>query len=336
MSTTLHSPYHLARSFASLDHLSGGRAGWNVVTSHDDHEAQNWGLDRLPDKKTRYDHADEVLEACSQLWETWDEDAVKVNRESGVFADPNAVHYRSYAGSSVWTRGGLTTPHSPQGRPVLMQAGASPRGLEFAARWAEVVFTIQSEPATMREFYGDLKERVRSVGRDPQHCLVFPSIEVLVGETEREAQEQAELLDSFRPDTGLDMVAIITGTDVSRLPLDTPFDQVPLGPDGPASQGFYDNLLGTSGSGRVRTLGEAANIMATNSQSPRLIGTADIIADQLQEQLESGCCDGFIITFALLPGDLIQFVERVVPELQKRGIYREEYAGSTFRENLQS
>jgi FMN-dependent oxidoreductase (nitrilotriacetate monooxygenase family) len=329
MSTTLIPPYHIARSFATLDHLSGGRAGWNVVTSLNPNEALNYGLERLPEKKARYDHADEVVQACMGLWATWDEGAIKVDREAGVFADPNGVHYRSYAGPTVWTRGGLTTPRSPQGHPVLMQAGGSSRGLEFAARWAEVIFTLQNEPAGMRAFYGDLKERVRLAGRAPGDCLILPSIDVSVGETEGEAKEQAEELDSLVfPELGLAAITQIIGTDVSTLSLDTPMAEVPLPPGEPRASTF-ENLLDL-------TLGEAAWLLATTDGTPRLVGTASMVVDQMQELFEAECCDGFIISFALNPRSLIQFVELVVPELQRRGIHRERYMGRTFRENLRS
>jgi FMN-dependent oxidoreductase (nitrilotriacetate monooxygenase family) len=329
MSTTLIPPYHIARSFATLDHLSGGRAGWNIVTSLNPNEALNYGLERLPEKNARYDHADEVVEACMGLWETWDEGAIRVDRQAGVFADRKGIHYRSYAGSTLWARGGLTTPRSPQGHPVLMQAGGSPRGLDFAARWAEVIFTLQHEPAGMRRFYGELKERVRSAGRAPQDCLIFPSIDVSVSETEREAKEQAEELDRLVvPELGLAAITQILGTDVSALPLDTPMTEIPLPPGEPRAS-TYENYLGL-------TLGEVAWLVATTDGTPRLVGTPSMVVDQMQELFESECCDGFIISFALNPRSLIQFVELVVPEMQRRGIHRERYLGRTFRENLRS
>ena len=165
LSTSFHSAYHLARWLGSLDALSGGRVAWNVVTSATDLEAQNAGLDELPPRELRYDRADEVLEACFALWNSWDADAMVLDKQAGIMSDPSKVHYANYKGRWIKTRGPLSIPRSPQGRPVIMQAGSSDRGREFAARWAEAIFTIQRAQSDMREFYDDIKTRMDANGR---------------------------------------------------------------------------------------------------------------------------------------------------------------------------
>ena len=184
LSTSFHSAYHLARWLASLDVMSKGRVAWNVVTSATDLEAKNAGLDELPPRELRYDRADEVLEACFALWNGWEENAFVLDKKAGVLADPSKVHYANYKGRWIKTRGPLSIPRSPQGHPVIMQAGSSDRGREFAARWAEVIFTIQRGPAEMKEFYTDIKTRMDKRGRRPEECAILPSVSVVLGETE--------------------------------------------------------------------------------------------------------------------------------------------------------
>ena len=181
LSTTFHPPYLLARILASLDLLSGGRAAWNVVTSATDMEARNFGLDALPPKDTRYDQADEVLEACSALWECWDDGALVLDRERGVFADADKIRYADYAGQYVRTKGPLAMPRSPQVRPVLLQAGASPRGREFAARWAELIFASGGSKEDSVAFASDIRARMDAIGRPREHCAVLNSLGVVLG-----------------------------------------------------------------------------------------------------------------------------------------------------------
>ncbi len=333
ISTLLVNPYTIARQLATLDHLSNGRAGWNIVTAVSPLVTDNFGYTDLPEKEERYDHADEVVEACLELWSTWGEDALKVDRATGRFADPAKIRYVRYEGDRVSLRGGLTTPRSPQTHPVLMQAGSSPRGRRFAARWAEAIFTLQWDKQIAREFYADLKNAVVDAGRAPESCAILPAVEVFVDTTEARAQEQAERLDSLADDrSGLAYLSRTFDVDLSEIALDTPISQVPSGPH--STTGLRENALRVRVGDREATLGEVAHLQATTWLSPRLVGTAEDIADQLQERLESECCDGFVITHALSPGNLERFVDLVVPELQRRGVYRRRYAGATFRENL--
>jgi FMN-dependent oxidoreductase (nitrilotriacetate monooxygenase family) len=335
MSTTLHKPYYIARAFATLDHISKGRAGWNIVTSASDNDAKSYGMDQLPPKEVRYDQADQTVEACIALWNSWEEGALKFDRAAGKFGDPDKIHPVKYEGSMVRTEGILTTPRSPQGHPVFMQAGASERGLEFAARWAEAIFVHTQDKRLMQDFYNDFKKRVSDAGRDPNACKVLPSIEVIAGKTQALAEERCATIDSFaQTDMMLKGISHLLGRELSELSPDTPFADIALGPGGPRITGSYNNMLKARKDGRGLTLGEIAHLQATTWMSPRLIGSAEMIADNLQDLFESHCCDGFIITNALMPGGLIDFVELVVPELQRRGIYRTEYTGKTFRENL--
>lgn len=337
LSTSFHHAYHLARSFASLDHISHGRAGWNVVTSGNPAEARNFGMDMLDERVNRYDHADEVLEACMALWNTWEADALKLDKARGLFADPDKVHFVRYEGRTVRTEGGLTTPRPPQGSPVLMQAGSSPRGMDFAARWAEAIFTVQQEPSLMRAFYAQIKARVVANGREPHHCAVLPALDVIVAESEEQAREQADYVDSLASvELGLQTLCDLTGIDLRKYPLDAVFADVPVEPERIVSVGLYQNVCGIRRDGRPLTIGEAARLYASTWMAPRVVGTPAQIADHMQAIFESDCCDGFVIGTSTMPMGLANFVDLVVPELQRRGLYRSEYEGRTFRENLRS
>jgi FMN-dependent oxidoreductase (nitrilotriacetate monooxygenase family) len=333
MSTAFHHPFHIARSFATLDHISGGRAGWNVVTSANDREAQNFGIDRLMDRALRYDHADEVVDACHALWNSWEEGALILDRERGIYADPSKVHYVDYAGRWVKSRGPLTTPRSPQGSPVIMQAGSSDRGREFAGRWAEVIFTLQHDKADMQAFYADIKSRVVRHGRAPGHCAVLPAIDIVLGETESIAQERAAYLNSLvSTPLGVAEISNAIGVDLSGYPLDQPLRDMEITQ---GARGVFDVVLrGSQAQGL--TLGDAGRAYGINQLTPQIIGTPKMVADHLQDLFEAEACDGFVLSPSLSPTTYTQFVKSVVPELQRRGVYRTEYTGRTFRENLRS
>lgn len=332
LSTTFYSPYHLARSLGTLDLMSRGRVAWNVVASHSHIEAQNFGLDQLPPRDARYDFADEVVEAVVKLWESWDADALVLDKQRGVFADPDKVHYANYKGRWIKTRGPLTVPRSPQGRPVIMQAGSSSRGRDFAARWGELVFTLQHSKTDMQAFYRDLKSRVVAQGRAPGDCLILPSIDIVVGETDAIARErQAFVNDLVLTEAGMAQISGHLGVDLSRFSPDQPLAdmQMEVG-----SRGSLDVILqGTEAQGL--TLGEAARRFATSELCPQIAGSPATIADTLQDMFESEACDGFILTPTLMPGMFEQFVRAVVPLLQARGLFRHDYAGKTLREHLQ-
>ena len=326
LSTTFHPPYLLARMLASFDLLSGGRAAWNVVTSATDMEARNFGLDRLPAKDARYDHADEVLEACDALWNCWDEDALVLDRHSGVFADPDKVHYADFEGPSVRTRGPLAMPRSPQVRPVLLQAGASPRGRAFAARWAEMIFATGGSNADSIAFATDIKQRTQAAGRAPEDCAVLNSMAIVVGETEAIAQEKADQLNALA-DTDLVLAhnSTMVGADLGKH--NTPAEVA-------AAQGNQ----GISGiDARMQQVAANQGISyAAAVRRPRsvLVGTASSIADQMQDVFEGGGCDGFIVWPTVSPVMFEEFGRLIVPELQRRGLVQRDYAPGTLREKL--
>src|SRR4051812_29912685 len=218
LSTTFNGPYQIARGLGSLDLISKGRAAWNMVTSATEFEARNCGMPGLPPKEERYDRADEVVEACCALWECWDADALVLDRESGVFADARKIRYADYVGKYVSTRGPMSIPRSPQGRPVFLQAGSSPRGREFAARWAEMIFCSPATREDAVEFYADMHQRLEARGRAPASCKMLPSISVVVGETDAIAQEKAEFLDSLiDPEVVMASNSQLLGVDLSTV-----------------------------------------------------------------------------------------------------------------------
>lgn len=328
VSTSFHNAFHIARSLASVDMLSKGRVAWNVVTSTSELEAANAGLDGLPPHGERYDRADEVLEACNALWNSWDDDPFVFDKRTGVFGDTGKIHYADYVGNWIKSRGPLPTPRSPQGQPVIMQAGSSGRGLEFAARWAEVVFTRQSSPEDMVAFYADMHDRVAAGGRDPGTMKILPGITPILGETESIAQERADYLDSLQhSEYDLAYASLAVGADLSTHQT-TEAVSVARGNQG--THGVTDQLNKYAETNGV-TLAEAA---VKRSRSRALVGTAETVADQLQELFESRACDGFVVMPTTFPTSHEQFCRSVVPELQRRGLFRTEYAASTLRENL--
>ncbi len=331
LSTTLNPPYQTARTLATLDVLSGGRMAWNVVTSASTLQAQNYGLASLPERSVRYQMADEVLEACMRLWHSWEPDALVMDKASGTFADPAKVHYANYQGQWVRTRGPLTVPHMPQGHPVIMQAGSSGPGRDFAAKWAELVFTLQHSKADMAAFRADLHHRMAAIGRAPDACAVLPSVDPIIGETESIAREkQAYVNDLVDPELGMALMSSHIGTDLSRFPLDQPVADMAMEE---GSRGSFDVILqGTRAEGL--TLGEAAKRFATSELCPQIVGTAQSVADQLCDYFESGACDGFVLTPTVSPGTWEQFARAVVPILQRRGVLRTAYTGGTLRSNL--
>jgi FMN-dependent oxidoreductase (nitrilotriacetate monooxygenase family) len=330
MSTTFYHPFHIARAFATLDHISKGRAAWNIVTSILDAEARNFGMDRLPAPNERYDFADEVVEACQRLWDSWDADAIVLDPVSGIYADPARVHRTDFEGRWIKARGPLPTPRSPQGHPVFMQAGASDRGRDFAARWAEVVFTLQHSKADMLAYTSDIKARMARYNRRPEHCAVLPSIDVVIGETESIARERAAYLDGMvNVPYGITEIGNATGNDLSSMPGDTPVERIKFKE---GASGMLDVIL--QAGGPSATLLDTARRFGSTRMTPQIVGTATMIADYMQEVFEAGCCDGFVVCPAMSPGMYIEFCRTVVPELQRRGIFRTAYEGRTFRENL--
>jgi FMN-dependent oxidoreductase (nitrilotriacetate monooxygenase family) len=324
----------VARTFATLDHLTGGRAAWNVVTSINDSEAQNYGVEHILAHDERYDRADEFLEATTGLWDTWEDDALVLDREACVFADPDKVHELGYKGEWFSTRGPLTVPRTPQGRPVLLQAGSSGRGRDFAARWAEVIFTGDPGIDVARAHYADQKERVAAAGRDPASVSMLPMLYTVVGETAGHARErEQQFLDEFvHPMASLTLLSEVMNHDFSGMDLDDPItDELIESVSG--IRGLVANIKRHIG-GETITLRQLAGHRATLLQGPRFVGTATDIADQMEEWFGSGACDGFVIAATHSPGAYEDVVRMVVPELQRRGLFRERYDGTTLREHL--
>ncbi|MBJ3774512.1 NtaA/DmoA family FMN-dependent monooxygenase [Acuticoccus sp. 2012] len=327
LSTTLLPAYHLARTLLSLDVLSKGRVAWNIVTSATDLEAKNFGLTALPPRDQRYEVADEVVEACLRLWKSWDPDAFIKDKKAGVYADPAKVHYADYEGRWVKTRGPLSIPQSAQGHPVLMQAGASERGKEFAARWAEVVFSSQRSREDTKAFYDDLKARVAARGRRPEDCAVLAQATCIVGETESIAREKADYINALTmEELRIASTSSNIGVDLSRYEDGQSLAEL-AGTQG--MQGSMDVF-----ESRRRSLGGSVKDTARSLRPNQYVGTAESVADQLEDLFVSQVCDGFIVTPAYAPGSHETFCRAVVPELQRRGVFRRAYSGTTLRDHL--
>jgi FMN-dependent oxidoreductase (nitrilotriacetate monooxygenase family) len=332
-STTYYPPFHVARTFATLDHLSGGRAAWNVVTSVNDGEAQNYGVEHHLDHDARYDRADEFLEATRGLWDSWDDDALVLDRATGVFADPAKVHELNHDGEWFRVRGPLTVPRSPQGRPVLLQAGSSGRGRDFAARWAELIFTGDPNIDVARSHYKDQKERIAERGRDPAQVKMLPMAYTVIGESRAHAEEREQLFlnELVDPQASLALLSELMNHDFSGLGLDAPItDELIESVSG--IRGLVQNLRQHIGD--TVTLGDLASHRATLLQGPRFVGTGPEVADQMEEWFDGDACDGFVIAATHVPGAYEDVVRLVVPELQRRGVFRNRYTGSTLRDHL--
>jgi len=332
-STTYYSPFHVARTFATLDHLSGGRAAWNVVTSVNDSEAQNYGFTEHLGHDERYDRADEFLEATTGLWDTWEDDALVLDRQAGVFADPNKVHELGYDGEWFTVRGPLTGPRCPQGRPVLLQAGSSGRGRDFASRWAELIFTGDPDIDIARAHYKDQKERIAEGGRTPESVKMLPMVYTVVGESHAHAEERERMFlnDLVDPLASLTLLSELMNYDFSGMDLDNPVtDELVESVSG--IRGLVQNLR--THIGDHVTLADLAGHRATLLQGPRFVGTGEEVADQMEHWMESEACDGFVIAATHSPGAYEDVVRLVVPELQRRGVFRRRYGGATLRDNL--
>ncbi len=329
-STTFDEPFHIARRFASLDHLSGGRAGWNIVTTSNPDAALNFGREDHMEHDARYDRAREFYDVVTGLWDSWADDAFVRDVDSGRFFDPAKLHVLGHKGEHLSVRGPLHIARPVQGWPVIVQAGASEAGRQLAAETAELIFAAPGTLANARAFYADVKSRMRKLGRDPEHLKILPGAFTIVADTVDEAKAIRAKLDSLvHYDSAIASLSIALGHDASTFDPDGPLPEVPP--------------TNASQSGRERVIELARRENLTVRQlAQRLggygglafVGTAQTIADEMQEWLESEGSDGFNVMFPWLPGGLDAFVDRVVPELQRRGIFRQEYEGRTLRENL--
>lgn len=329
-STTYDEPYHVARRFASLDHISGGRAGWNVVTTGNPETALNFGRDDHMEHDERYRRAREFFDVVTGLWDSFADDAFVRDVESGIYFDPDKMHTLNHKGRFLSVKGPLNIARPIQGWPVIVQAGASEAGKQLAAETAEAVFTGGGSLADGQKLYADIKGRMDRLGRNRDHLKILPGAFVVVGDTVEEAQKKRAHLDSLvHYDSAIASLSVILGTDASKFDPDGPLPEIP---ETNASQ-----------SGRARIVEYAAKTNATVRELARrvggygglsFVGTPKTIADQMEEWLMTEASDGFNVMFPFLPQGLDDFVDRVVPELQRRGIFRKDYEGRTLRDHL--
>ena len=330
-STTYNDPYHIARKFASLDHISGGRAGWNMVTSSNPQEAFNFGRTAHPDHADRYRRAREFHAVVTGLWDSWAEDAFIRDVDSGEYFDPARLHVLDHHGEFLDVRGPLNIARPVQGWPVIVQAGSSEAGQALAAETAELVFSVQNTLPDAQRYYAALKSRMAAFGREPAELKVMPGAFVVVGDSMAEARAIKQRLDGLvHPDSGLASLAVTLGCDVSGFDLDGPLPEIP---ESNASKSVREKLIAMAQREQM-TVRQLAQYVGGSYGTLEMVGTATSIADEMEEWLTTGGCDGFNVMFPYLPGGLDDFVDKVVPELQRRGLYQREYAGTTLRENL--
>lgn len=333
-STTYNDPFNLARRFASVDHVSGGRAGWNVVTTAGPDAARNFGLDDQPAHKTRYERAAEFLDVAQKLWDSWDDDAPLGDKESGVWGDNDRVRPIDHTGTHFRVRGPLNLPRSPQGHPLIVQAGSSEDGKAFAARYAEAVFTAHQTLADAQAFYGDLKARTAALGRDPDGIKILPGIVPVIGATEAEALRlDAELDELIRPEYAVAQLARTLRVDPADLALDRelPAD-LPSEDEIEGAKSRY-TLIVELARRESLTVRQLIGRLGGGRGHRTFAGTPEQVADAIVEWFDGGAADGFNIMPAVLPSGLEAFVEHVVPILQRRGLFREDYEGRTLREH---
>ncbi|MEL0322843.1 MAG: LLM class flavin-dependent oxidoreductase [Rhodospirillales bacterium] len=329
-STTFESPYLIARRFASLDHISDGRAGWNIVTTSNPDAAKNFGMDDQMPHAQRYARAREFFDIVTGLWDSWADDAFVRDVEKGIFFDPNRLHILDHEGEYLKVRGPLNIARPIQGWPLIVQAGASDAGRQLAAETAEMVFSSARNIPDAQEYFQDIKSRAENAGRNPDHLKILPGALVIVGETEAEAREKRDLLDSLvHYDSGIASLSIALGHDASKFDPDAPLPNVP------------ETEASKSGQARVKGLAQAENLTVRQLAGRfggyagnAFVGTPKSIADQMEAWIDEEASDGFNIMMPYLPMGLDDVCEKVVPELQRRGRFRTEYSGRTLRENL--
>jgi FMN-dependent oxidoreductase (nitrilotriacetate monooxygenase family) len=330
-STSFEQPYSLARKFATLDIISGGRAGWNVVTSGNETEAQNFSKEPHLPKKERYRRAREFTDLVQALWDSWDDDAFLRDKATGVFSDRAKMHVLDHHGEFYDVRGPLNVPRSPQGQPVIVQAGASDDGRQLAAETAEVVFSAHDSIESAREYYADVKARMTRHGRARDDLKILPGLSVIVAPTRAEAEQKFRTLQELlHPDLGVALLSRRLGFDLTGYPLDEP---LPPLPENIVISSRSDMISSWSKDG-APTLRQLYQRFAGSRGHFSIIGTPADAADEMEKWFTSEACDGFNILPSYYPGGLDDFVAMVVPELQRRGIFREAYEGTTLRENL--
>ncbi|KQS64492.1 nitrilotriacetate monooxygenase [Rhizobium sp. Leaf371] len=332
-STSYYEPFNIARIFASIDQLSNGRACWNVVTSDHDETGYNFNRTGLDPHDLRYERCREFVDVVFGLWDSFEADALLLDRDSGLYYDKTRHHMLNHVGKHYQVRGPLNIAPSAQGRPVIAQAGGSEAGMDLAARTAEIVFSLASNIDRNRAFYANVKGRMPALGRDPDDLKIMPGVVLNVGETEAEARAKVNfLIDRLHPDVGRLMLSEFLEADLRGVPLDQPFpmDRLPAQPKG--SKALFEELTDFVKKGH--TVGELIRLYAEKHTGNGITGTPVQIADFMEEWFETRAADGFILMFPTLPASLEDFVRLVLPELRRRGLFREDYEGATLRENL--
>lgn len=343
-STTYNDPYNLARRLASVDHISGGRIAWNVVTTAGDIAAKNFGLNGAPVHEDRYGRAAEFIDIALKLWDSWEDEAIINDWKKGVFADANKVHAIDHVGQHFSVKGPLNVPRSPQGRPVLVQAGSSEGGKSVGSRYADAIFTTQTTLPDGQAFYSEMKNRARTWGRDPNSLKIMPGLSTVIGSTEAEAHARCDELDSYQGELGLaGQIAARIGIAVSDLDLDAPLPwhrmqdvrEMARNPAaralGAGSHGFFDAQINLAKRENLTVRQLSKRI---RSGHRLVVGAPEQIADTLEEWFKSGAADGFNIMPDMFPSGAEIFVDHVVPILRRRGIFRTEYTGTTLRHHL--
>ena len=332
-STSYNEPYHVARKFASLDHISGGRAGWNLVTSGQEAEARNFGREKHYQHGERYERAREFAQIVTGLWDSWDDDAFVRDKESGLFFHPDKLHPLNHKGENFSVRGPLNVPRTPQGRPVIVQAGGSEDMIKVAAEFAEVIFCAPLTLEAAQTFYRNLKGRVASHGRDPDQVKIMPGLSCIIGRDEAEAEERyAHLQSLIHPMVAREILSMVLGhVDLSPYPLEGP---MPTDlPQSNASQSTFQYVMDMARN-ETLTMKEVALRVAGARGKAVVKGSPQQVADIMERWFREGACDGFNLMPPFLPGGLDDFVELVLPELRRRGLFRTEYEGRTLREHL--
>jgi alkanesulfonate monooxygenase len=329
--TTYFEPYQVARFFASLDQISQGRAGWNLVTSTAAAEAYNFNRDVHVAHADRYARAREFAEVVLGLWDSWEDGAVVADKAKGLYFDPSKMHFLNHKGTHFSVRGPLTTHRSPQGRPVIVHAGQSEDGRDLAARHAEVIFTVQQDKELGRAFSDDIKARAAKYGRRPEHVLIMPGVLTTVGQTRAEAEDKyARLQELIHPKIGVALLSSYAGIDLSGYPLDGPLPDLPLHHSEHGRQKVIVDLARRDN----LTIRQLYMRVAGPRAHRSVVGTPTDIADALEDWFTAGAADGFNIMPLTFPDGHNDLVDLVLPELRRRGLFRTEYEGRTLRENL--
>ncbi|MGG0288560.1 LLM class flavin-dependent oxidoreductase [Peribacillus butanolivorans] len=334
-STTYEEPFNVARRFASLDHITSGRAGWNVVTTSLASTAANFNKSEHLEHSLRYKRATEFVEVTKKLWDSWEDDTLIIDKETGQFIDESKFHEINHQGEFFTVKGPLNVSRSPQGHPVIVQAGSSGDGQLLAAKHAEIVFTAQENKEDAISFYNELKSHLAAFNREKSSLSIMPGLFPIVGQTEKEAQEKYEALQELIiPEIGLAIMGRYFGNvDFSSIPLDTPFADISLPDNVDSIQSKYD-LIVKRATNENLTLRQTYQWVAGSRGHHIAIGTPTQIADKIEDWVNKNAADGFNIMPALLPDSLTDFVELVVPELQSKGIFRTKYESNTLRGNL--